>query len=166
MHDCSRGGLITNAPDVEYGGQFLDWSLADSREKGAAFSYKFRLERKNRSDGVFLLIQHDHIMRRPVKLLTGETRPVFEASPIAIRLGPMVRYVDERRALIWLELKTPGLVRVRYGKAAEQTQIPLANILPTSELIRHQASVRVGGRHYALVCLDRLAPDSSICPPF
>src|SRR5262249_17543399 len=99
---------------------------------------------------------------RPIKLLNGENQAVFQARPVVIRLGPIVRYVDERRALIWLELITPGLVRVRYGKAAGatgQNQIPPLGT-PESELKRHASSVRVGGRHYAMVVLDQLEPDS------
>jgi hypothetical protein len=156
--------LISNDPEVEYGGQFLDWSLADaeSLEKRAAFWQDYNLERMNQGDGVFLLIQHDHVMRRPIKLLAGEAQAVFQARPVAIRLGPIVRYVDEHRALIWLELATPGLIRVRYGKApaaAGQNQIPPLGS-PDPELQRHSTSVRVGGRHYALVLLDQLDPDS------
>jgi hypothetical protein len=166
-HVCSivRGAtLLSTDPAVEYGGQFLDWSLADAPalEARAAFWQDYAIARKQREAlDVFQFLQHDHVMRRPVKLLARESQATFEARPIGLRLGPLVRYADERRALVWMELQTPGLVRVHYGKATAQDRLPLGADKPASVLTRHAATVRVGGRHYALVCLDRLEPDTA-----
>jgi hypothetical protein len=153
--------LLANDPVVEYGGQFLDWKMADAQklEERALFWQEYEAERRKRTPGVFQFLQHDHVMRRPLKMLTRDTRAVFEACPIALRLGPLVRFVDQRRAVVWVELETPALVRVRYGKAPDQTKLPRSGA-PAAELTRHSATVRVGGRHYAVICLDRLEPDS------
>jgi hypothetical protein len=164
-HVCSivRGAaLLSGDPETEYGGQFLDWQLADSDnlKERAAFWQEYEKERKNRaSGGVFRFLQHDHVMRRPVKMLARDTMAVFEASPIRLRVGPIVRFADQRHAVVWVELETPALVRVRYGKAPLQQQLPQSGT-PATEMMRHSTTVRVGGRHYALVALDQLEPDS------
>ena len=160
----SGAALLTNEPDVEYGGQFVDWNLADDPDfqKRSAFWREYEKARSLRAPlDVFRFLQHDHVMRRPVKLLARHTRAVFEARPLAIRLGPIVRYVDSRRALVWLELETPGLVRVTYGKATNQRELPKTGEVPTTQSQSHTTSVRVGGRHYALVWLDALDADAA-----
>ena len=155
----SGAQLLVTQPDVEYGGQFIDWTQADDPDarKRDAFWQAYAKARQIRGPReVFRFIQHDHIMRRPVKLLARHTRAVFEAWPLAIRLGPLVRFVDTARALIWLELETPGLVRVTYGKAANQAQLPGVKDVPATTNQRFATSVRVGGHHYALIQLDGL----------
>ena len=79
-----------------------------------------------------------------------------------MRLGPLVRYTDDHQARIWLELKSPALVRVVYGKAPNQARLPSKTDAPTPTLARHACSVRVGGRHFAMVTLDGLEADSFI----
>jgi hypothetical protein len=58
-------------------------------------------------------------------------------------LGPLLRYVDERSASVWVETAHPATVRVVAGEhAAEAT------------------TFSAHGHHYALVCLDDLEPGS------
>jgi len=159
----SGAALQVDDSSVEYGGQFVNWRHADDQDfaKRSGFWSQYEKARKLREPlGVFSLLQHDHVMRRPVKLLARHTRAVFEARILAIRLGPIVRYVDARRALIWLELETPGLVRVMYGKATNQTTLPGERDVPASPHDRFATTVRVGGRHYALVWLEELEADT------
>lgn len=166
-HVCSivsGAALLTNEPGVEYGGQFVDWGLADDpdRSKRDAFWREYKQARTPRAPlDVFSFMQHDHVMRRPVKLLANHTRAEFEARPLAIRLGPILRYVDASRALVWMELETPGIVRVTYGKASSQREIPKRDDKPGTRTERYTTTVRVGGRHYALVWLDTLDADTA-----
>ncbi|RYF39180.1 MAG: peptidoglycan-binding protein, partial [Comamonadaceae bacterium] len=166
-HVCSivRGAmLLAGEPEVEYGGQFVDWSLADAADarQRDAFWKEYEQARKLRAPGdVFRFLQHDHVMRRPIKLLARGSQVVFQAHPVAIRLGPLVRYVDAGRALVWVELETPGLVRVLYAKAGAQQELPPYTDTPAATQSRHAGTVRVGGRHYALVWLDALEPDTA-----
>jgi hypothetical protein len=160
----SGAALLARAPEVEYGGQLVDWSLADHPDPRTrtAFWKEYAQARAPRGPlGVFRFLQHDHVMRRPVKLLAPQGRAVFDARPLAIRLGPIVRYTDTGRALIWLELETPGLVRVTCGKATNQRELPAPTDTPSAPSPRYATSVRVGGRHYALVWLDGLEPDTA-----
>ena len=61
-------------------------------------------------------------------------------------VGPLLRYVDERRATIWFETQRPGRVEVLAD--GEQGS-------------RHHADTwTVHGHHYALVCIDALRPNS------
>src|SRR3954462_4493503 len=56
-------------------------------------------------------------------------------------LGPLLRYVDESSASVWVETSGPADVRVLAGDhSAEAT------------------TFEVHGHHYALVCLDGLRP--------
>jgi hypothetical protein len=156
--------LLAKEPEVEYGGQFVDWNLADAPDfqKRGAFWSEYEKARAPRAPlDIFRFLQHDHVMRRPVKLLARHTRAVFEARPLAIRLGPIVRHVDSHRALIWLELETPGMVRVSYGKATNQRELPKTSEAPMAQSQSHTTSVRVGGRYYALVWLDALDADTA-----
>jgi hypothetical protein len=159
----SGAQLLVKEPDVEYGGQFVDWTHADDPDvkKRDAFWQAYAKARKIQGPrDVFRFIQHDHVMRRPIKLLTRQLRATFEARPLAIRLGPLVRFTDARRALIWLELETPGLVRVTYGKAANQQAVPGPKQAPAATNQRFGTTVRVGGRHFALIQLDGLDTNS------
>ena len=164
-HVCSivRGAvLLAGEPGVEYGGQFVDWSLADHADLAtrAAFWQEYEKTRALHLPlDVFTFLQHDHLTRRPVRMLSREHQAVFEARPVAIRLGPLLRYVDAHRALVWLELETPGLVRVVYGRAQSQRELPGEKDEPADTVSRCGTTVRAGGRHYALVCLDRLDAD-------
>src|SRR3954471_4573247 len=54
-------------------------------------------------------------------------------------LGPLLRYVDETSASVWVETSAPATVRVVAGKHDAAT-----------------ATFAVHGHHYALVCLDGL----------
>ncbi|RYF13702.1 MAG: hypothetical protein EOO30_20495 [Comamonadaceae bacterium] len=166
-HVCSivRGAmLLAGDPEVEYGGQFVDWTLADAADarQRDAFWKEYELARKLRAPrDVFRFLQHDHVMRRPIKLLARGAQVVFQAHPVAIRLGPLVRYVDAGRALVWAELETPGLVRVLFAKAKAQQELPRYTETPAATQARHGSTVRVGGRHYALLWLDALEPDTA-----
>src|SRR5262245_45254277 len=109
---ASGAALLIAEPGVEYGGAFVDWAAADDEDFARRSQFWKEYERARRLDAgsnpVFTFLQHDHVMRRPVKLLARHNRAVFQVQPIAIRLGPIVRYTDSRRALIWLELETPA----------------------------------------------------------
>ena len=61
-------------------------------------------------------------------------------------LGPLLRYVDERRATIWFETQRPGRVEVLVD--GEQ------------DACGHADTWTVHGHHYALVCIDALRPNS------
>ncbi len=159
----SGAQLLVNEPDVEYGGQFIDWTQADdpdARKRDAFWQAYARARKILGPREVFRFIQHDHIMRRPVKLLARETRPVFQAWPLAIRVGPIVRFVDKQSAVIWLELETPGLVRVTYGKATNQRQLPGNKEVPATTRERFGTSVRVGGHHFVMIALEGLEADT------
>jgi PhoD-like phosphatase len=56
-------------------------------------------------------------------------------------LGPLLRYVDERSASVWVETSAPATVRVVAG-----------------ELDAEATTFAVHDHHYALVCLDGLPP--------
>jgi hypothetical protein len=158
--------LVHDDPAVEYGGQFVDWRLGDAAGADVTFWRPYRDERKADASGPMRFWQHDHIMRRPVRLrsayASGGKVPVFQAKPLTIRVGPLVRFTNESCALVWLELETPGLVRVRYRKADEQVAVPRPGkaLRELDMKSRHAATVRVGGRHFALVPVDGLSPDT------
>ena len=158
--------LIHDDPAVEYGGQFVDWRLADTADADLAFWRPYKDERKADPGGPMRFWQHDHIMRRPVKLrsvyASAGKAPVFQAKPLCIRVGPLVRFTNESCALVWLELETPGLVRIRYRKADDQLAVPQAGkaLRELDMKSRYAATVRVGGRHFALVRIDGLAADT------
>ncbi len=59
-------------------------------------------------------------------------------------LGPLLRYVDETSASVWVETRGPGTVSVARGAASASTRTFL-----------------VHGHHYALVELDHLEPGST-----
>ncbi len=167
-HVCSivsGAVLVVDDPAVEYGGALFDWHEAEHTDaaRRQAFWKDYAQQRKqNPAPASWQFLQHDHVMRRPLRWLRGAAMPVFQAQPLAIRLGPLVRYTDHRQALIWLELQTPGLVRVRYGAAADPRRKPVAADVPPAVQLKHACSVRVGGRHFALVVLDSLPPHSVV----
>jgi phosphodiesterase/alkaline phosphatase D-like protein len=55
-------------------------------------------------------------------------------------LGPVLRHVDQKSALVWVQTDSPGTVRVLGSTAA---------------------TFEVSGHHYALVTVDGLEPDST-----
>lgn len=169
----SGARLLANAEGVEYGGQTVDWDEAEHSDlaRRRAFWREYDKARTMRrvlplqdfalSHQVQGFWQHDHVMRRPIKLLSSSPGAVFEARPVAIRLGPLLRYADTRRALVWLELETPGLVRVVYGKSTSKVSNPFGeDSAPSQRKTRYGTSVRVGGRHYALIWLEELEADT------
>ncbi len=167
-HVCSivsGAALLVDEAGVEYGGSLFDWRAADSADAGprSAFWKDYAARRQqDEAPHVFRFIQHDHVMRRPVRWLKGTNLVVFQAQPLAIRLGPVVRYTDDRQARIWLELNAPGLVRVQYGPAPDARKKPASGSEPASLRTRHTCSVRVGGRHYAMLTLDELPADAVV----
>lgn len=156
-------GAVLDVADkaVEYGGSQLDWKLAEGKlDEQAAFWREYEAVRTDRDSAVAHdFRRHDHVVRRPVRLL-GDLA-VFEARAPQRVLGPLVRYTDARQALVWLEMATPALVRVVYGKAPRQDRRPAKTDVPAATASRHACTVRVGGRHFALVTLDGLAADTT-----
>ncbi len=167
-HVCSivsGAALLVDEPGVEYGGSLFDWRAADSTDPAArsAFWKDYAARRqKDTAPSVFRYIQHEHIMRRPVRWLKGTNLVELQAEPLSIRLGPLVRYTDHHQARIWLELSAPGLVRVHYGAAPDAKKKPTSTAVPAGVRTRHTCSVRVGGRHYAMLTLDELPADSVV----
>lgn len=165
-HVCSivsGAALLVDEPGVEYGGSLFDWHAADSGHATVRKAFWDDYARRRQRDeplAVSRYIQHDHVMRRPVRGLSAV--PVFQAQPMAIRLGPLVRYTDHHQACIWLELNAPGLVRVHYGPAPDAKKKPAGATVPTTVRTRHTCSVRVGGRHYAMLTLAELPADSVV----
>lgn len=159
----SGAALVADDPAVQYGGALFDWSLADHADPTLRSGFWKDYAQRRRHDGspaVHQFLQHEHVMRRPVRWLRGATQAVFQAQPLAIRLGPLVRYTDSGRATLWLELATPGLVRVSYGAARDRHRKPADAAGPAALHTRHACSVRAGGRHYALLTLDGLPDDA------
>jgi hypothetical protein len=70
--------------------------------------------------------------------MTGST----DGGPLV--LGPLLRYVDDTSASVWVETRAPGMVTVRRGGASASA--------PTFAVHAH---------HYALVELDGLAPGTT-----
>ena len=154
--------MLAREPGVEYGGQFVDWSLADHEDvrKRESFWQTYDKARTIRGPlDVFRFIQHDHVMRRPVRLLTRHVRALFEVRPLAVRVGPILRYVDRQRALIWFELETPdscasllGRPRINASCRSTTCQRPRASAM-------QPACGWVAGIT-RLICLEGPEPDS------
>jgi len=167
-HVCSivsGAALLVDEPGVEYGGTLFDWHAADSADPAvrSAFWKDYAARRQqNASPSVFRFIQHDHIVRRPVRWLKGTNLVVLQAQSPAIRLGPLVRHTDDSQARIWLELDAPSLVRVIYGAAPQANRKPMSTDVPANPRTRHACSVRVGGRHFAMLTLDGLPPGAVV----
>jgi len=68
-------------------------------------------------------------------------------------LGPMLRYVDETSATVWVETDAPSLVTVTAGGAVTATTGDGAG-----ELRGTANTFQAEGHHYALVELTGLAP--------
>jgi hypothetical protein len=158
--------LLVDDPDVEYGGQFVDWRLADGANADSEFWPHYTAERTAPATGPFRFWQHDHIIRRPIKLrrafVSTSKAPVFQAVALRIRVGPLVRFVNESCALIWVELETPGLVQIRFRKAADHVGVPRAGsaIREVDLNTRYSSTVTVGGRYFALVQIAGLEADT------
>jgi subtilisin family serine protease len=149
-------------PNIEYGGTWFDWTLVrDDRQPDANFwphyqqemDFAARLESNETTLGrrVERFLQHEHITRRPIQVakpfLAQLSRVRIRATPARIRVGPLVRYTDNKRAVIWLETVTPCMVRVRYKKAGNVVDL---------DKPRFASTVRVGGHHFAAVEIDDL----------
>ncbi len=61
-----------------------------------------------------------------------------------LRLGPLLRYVDETSATVWVETESAATVTVTAGEHRGEAR-----------------TFRVHGHHYALVCVDGLEPGTS-----
>jgi hypothetical protein len=159
-----RAGAFLDPDDlsIEYGGTAFDWTLVRNNQHPEqtfwphyqrAMDLAEKPESSDTAEGCPLhrLAQHEHITRRPIRIvgalqsLPGRVR--IRALPAQLRVGPFVRYADHERAVIWLESVTPCMARVRFRPAGG-----------SQESARHAATVRVGGRHYAAVEIDRLEP--------
>jgi hypothetical protein len=154
---CSiKEGAVLVTDDIEYGGTVVNWAEADTPSADKDFWPQYATYRTTPLDGPASFIQHEHLTRRRIKLRAsyaagkGKTA-VLAARPVRIRVGPLVRFVNADRALIWIETHTPAMVRVRFAKKASAR---------TSLRDRFASTVRVGGRHYAMVELDKLTEDT------
>jgi hypothetical protein len=146
-----EGAALAVDDDTQYGGVFFDWKQADDDKTADAFFREYAAERAGDRWGPSTFWQHEHLSRRQFrvrkKYLDGFPSLLvkLQAVPLRIRTGPMVRYTDHQQAVVWVELETPGLVRVLYRKHGTSTP---------SE--RHASTLRAGGRHFAAVVLDGL----------
>lgn len=151
--------LDPDDPGIEYGGSWFDWTLVrDYKNPDKEFwpHYLMAMKQDTGPDtsrrSVDRFWQHEHITRRPIQLTQaarqGSSRVVIQAIPMQIRSGPLARYTDHGRATIWLELVTPGMVKL-YVKddAGGQWQA-------------YASTVRVGGRYFAIVEVDGLKEGS------
>lgn len=170
--------LHTDKPESEYAGGFFDWEKADSAgpdQDGAAEAFWLDYLRTpyepRPHSGPMTFWQHDHITRRDVAITRRvlERFPsevaVIKAVPPRIRVGPLVRFTDSTRSVIWLELETPCLVRARTIKNKDQEYGPMkgthSDKLKTEEFAAAYAtSARVGGRHFAAVVVTGLTGDT------
>ncbi len=145
--------LVADDASVEYGGTEVDWSEADSSTADKDFWPRYSTYRRSTTSGPNSFWQHEHITRRPIRIRqswaqTGSKKTaVIVAVPVRLRVGPLVRFTNADSAVIWLETHTPALVRVRFDKQSNK-RAALAD--------RFASTVRVGGRHYAVVVLDGL----------
>ncbi|HEX7317135.1 MAG TPA: S8 family serine peptidase, partial [Pyrinomonadaceae bacterium] len=163
---CIRLGAFLNPdnPAIEYGGTWFDWTLVrDDKQPDVSFWPHYQREMDTifqqeelgtgPSQRVDRFLQHEHITRRPIQIakpfLTQLSRVRLRASAPRIRVGPFVRYADHERAAVWLETLTPCMVRVRYKKSGS-----------SQESRGYDATVRVGGRYFAVVEIDGLQEDT------
>jgi hypothetical protein len=138
--------LLTEAPGAEYGGTFFDWSTADDDAKAdKEFWPEYERRRKTAlapREGPATFWQHEHLTRRLVQLRKKYRNPasglvtVFQAIPVQIRTGPMLRFTRNDCAVIWVETETPALLRV--------TTKPRTASPAGAAIVRHGATVRVG----------------------
>jgi subtilisin family serine protease len=150
--------------DIEYGGTWFDWTLVrDDDQPDTKFWPHYRREldlaaeidlaqtAKGRRLDRFL--QHEHLVRRTLRLTkaarAGSESLRLVAHPTRVRAGPLLRYTDHARAVVWLETVTPAMVRVTCKGAGDGA--------PS----RHCSStVRVGGRYFAAVEITGLQPET------
>ena len=153
-----RSGAFLNPDDprLEYGGTWFDWTLVrDGQNPDKRFwpYYQKEMDTEPRA-GVDCFMQHEHITRRPIQVtqpvLLQHGKVIIRATPVRIRVGPMVRYTDHERAVIWMETVTPAMVRVRRVKTG----------VAADEKSGYAVTVRVGGRYFAAVELDGLTEDT------
>ena len=148
-------------PAIEYGGTWFDWTLVRDNHKEADTSFwphyrrarEQALHSKGSPRGVDSFWQHEHIVRRPIRAIEsagGRQQVTIQAIPAQIRTGPLVRYTDQQRASIWLEPTTPSMVKLRVKRAGGRE----------AEKTAYASTVRVGGRHFAIVEVDGLHPDT------
>ena len=151
-----KEGAVLVTDDIEYGGTVINWAEADTPTADKDFWPQYTKYRTTPLDGPSSFIQHEHLTRRRIKLRAsyaagkGKTA-VLSAWPVRIRVGPLVRFVNADTALIWVETRTPAMVRVRFDKKANARGSLRDSFAST---------VRVGGRHYAMVELDKLTEDT------
>ena len=129
-----RHGAFLDPDDkaIEYGGTWFDWTLVrDDDQPESKFwpHYQREMDLADRIDEapptlgrrVDRFLQHEHIIRRPIQLTKavrgGQSSLRIVASPTRVRSGPMLRYADHERAVVWLETVTPAMVRVRCTSA-------------------------------------------------
>jgi hypothetical protein len=160
------GGAYLNPddPDIQYGGTWFDWTLVrDDKNPDKSFWPHYRNEMfaaatairsRTVKTGIDKFWQHEHITRRPINLTAsarkGSAPLKIQAVPVQIRTGPLVRYADSNRVVIWLELVSPGLVKLRAKRAGGRE----------AEKTAYASTVRVGGRHFAAVELPGLEADT------
>jgi hypothetical protein len=154
---CSiKEGAVLVTEGIEYGGTVVNWAEADTPAADRDFWPQYTTYRTTTLDGPASFIQHEHLTRRRIKLrasyAAGKGRTaVLAAWPVRIRVGPLVRFVNSDTALIWVETRTPAMVRVRFDRKSN-ARLSLRD--------RFASTVRVGGRHYAMVEIDKLREDT------
>ena len=156
--------LDPDDPMIEYGGTWFDWTLVrDNKNPEKDFwpyyqremdwvtkleAYDVTIRRR-----IDRFLQHEHITRRPIQIaapvLSDWSKVRIRATPVELRTGPIVRYTDYQSAVIWLETVTPCMVRVTYKKGGAGD----VNAC-------YATSVRVGGRHFAFVEIDKLLQET------
>ncbi len=152
--------LQADSPLLQYGGAVLDWSVAETQMDFWSLYLQQDLTpaRQQKDAGPSTFWQHDYITRREIKIrsayLSDRTlRAKIRAIPVQIRTGPLLRHTAHDRAVIWVELETPGLVRVKVRRAGGAASGP-------AEVLHHGATVRVGGRYFAAVPIFQLEADT------
>ena len=149
--------LVVDDPAIEYGGTVVDWREADVPNADQVFWPQYAKYRTTVVDGPSTFLQHEHLTRRPIRVRNayatkGSTKSVvLSAWPARIRVGPLIRFVNASSALLWVETRTPAMVRVRFDKKTN-ARASLAD--------RYASTVRVGGRYYCMVELDKLSEDT------
>jgi subtilisin family serine protease len=150
---------------IEYGGTWFDWTLVrDDDQPDTKFWPAYRRELDLAADidlattpkgrRVDRFLQHEHLVRRPLRLTkaarAGTESVRLVAHPTRLRAGPLARYADHDRAVVWLETVTPAMVRVTCKGVGGGS--------PS----RHCAStVRVGGRYFTAVEITGLQPETA-----
>jgi len=179
----------TGKEETEYGGTLVDWTLAEAAVDGDAdtkfWSHYDRILKDDESwrkdakaaPRVVTLWQHDHITRRDIAIrpsFVNVEKAEIQARPIRIRVGPILRHTDATSASIWVETETPALVRVLCGKSggSDPKSGGGKDVEGLSGLKKGWgATVRVGGRHFAMVEVTGLEENTlydyslSLCPP-